>query len=451
MEKVKFIHASDLHLGAPLKVDAGDDRRLREFVDHGTYRACEQIVDRAIAEAVDFVLLSGDIYDRESRSVRANRFLIEQFERLRAEDIYAYLIYGNHDPMDRGHEFFEFPSNVVRFSAAEVEELVVKKEGEEVARILGQSYGSRHESQPLFENFTPSEPSLPCLALLHTSLERDSNRYVPCSPTDLREMKQIDYWALGHRHFLEVFDGEPLIAYPGVSQGLTPLETGVAGCLLVEVEGNKSPRLTFLPTGRVIWLQKTINLGETEEPLQNIGDLQDLLAGETEKIIAQEFEELLHERAVSEGISYKNGDFEPAGYAVRWQLRGRCELHQQLQEQKAELREEIGAYLQREYAGGSPFVLPESIEINTARHLPEIDELIEEDEVYAELEEIVSQLLENEEAHCELADVCGSRWKYTKEAEDLSADQFQLSSELLQQFILRARDRVVDELYGEST
>jgi 3',5'-cyclic AMP phosphodiesterase CpdA len=61
---MRFIHASDLHIDSPLRgldrYDGAPVERLRS----ATRSACERLVDRALAERVDFLLLAGDIYDR---------------------------------------------------------------------------------------------------------------------------------------------------------------------------------------------------------------------------------------------------------------------------------------------------------------------------------------------------------------------------------------------------
>ncbi len=62
---MRFIHASDLHIDSPLRgldrYDGAPVERLRT----ATRSALERLVDKAVAERVDFVLLAGDIYDRD--------------------------------------------------------------------------------------------------------------------------------------------------------------------------------------------------------------------------------------------------------------------------------------------------------------------------------------------------------------------------------------------------
>ena len=59
----KFIHAADIHLDSPLK---GLERYEGAPVDEirgATRQALLKLVDLAIEQDVDFVLIAGDIYD----------------------------------------------------------------------------------------------------------------------------------------------------------------------------------------------------------------------------------------------------------------------------------------------------------------------------------------------------------------------------------------------------
>ena len=44
-----------------------------------------------------FYYYSSDLFDSENRTLRAEVFLNEQFERLRKEQIFVYICHGNHD------------------------------------------------------------------------------------------------------------------------------------------------------------------------------------------------------------------------------------------------------------------------------------------------------------------------------------------------------------------
>ncbi len=96
---MKFIHTADLHLDSPflgLKNNGLPDE-LWEKVHQSTFDSFKRIIDGAIEQQVDFVLLVGDLFDREERSVAADAFLINQLNRLKDHEIEAFVSFGNHD------------------------------------------------------------------------------------------------------------------------------------------------------------------------------------------------------------------------------------------------------------------------------------------------------------------------------------------------------------------
>ena len=87
MKQVKFIHAADLHLDSPFKgMEMNVPQSVWERMKQSTFESFERIVDKAIQERVDFVLLA-DLYDAETRSLRAQVFVREQMKRLSQYDI----------------------------------------------------------------------------------------------------------------------------------------------------------------------------------------------------------------------------------------------------------------------------------------------------------------------------------------------------------------------------
>ena len=71
---IKFIHSSDFHLDQSIKGLTELSPHLVETLANAPYIAAQKVFDLAIAERVDFLLLSGDLYDSESGSARASAF-----------------------------------------------------------------------------------------------------------------------------------------------------------------------------------------------------------------------------------------------------------------------------------------------------------------------------------------------------------------------------------------
>jgi DNA repair protein SbcD/Mre11 len=78
---LKFIHAADLHLDSPLK---GLERYEGAPVDEirgATRRACENLVELAVEQEVDFVLIAGDVYDGDWKDHNTGLFFVAQMTR----------------------------------------------------------------------------------------------------------------------------------------------------------------------------------------------------------------------------------------------------------------------------------------------------------------------------------------------------------------------------------
>ncbi len=84
---VRFLHTADLHLGSQLKTQHREAPGSITTLDSAIYTAVERLFDTAIDEDIVFVVIAGDLYDEDSRNVKANTFLKEQFDRLADRNI----------------------------------------------------------------------------------------------------------------------------------------------------------------------------------------------------------------------------------------------------------------------------------------------------------------------------------------------------------------------------
>ena len=71
----RFIHTADLHLDSPLTSLALRNADLGGLVRGATRKALERLVDLAITEEVDAVIIAGDLYDGSQTSMATALFL----------------------------------------------------------------------------------------------------------------------------------------------------------------------------------------------------------------------------------------------------------------------------------------------------------------------------------------------------------------------------------------
>jgi len=86
---IKILHTADVHLDSPLTSLALRDESLRQNIQSATRSAFVQIIDTALSENVDALLIAGDLYDGAQRSAKTAAFLTGQLERLRTTGISA--------------------------------------------------------------------------------------------------------------------------------------------------------------------------------------------------------------------------------------------------------------------------------------------------------------------------------------------------------------------------
>lgn len=264
MKKLTFLHTADLHLDSPFiglkNLPNSIFTRLRE----STFTSFQRIIDIAIEKNVDFIIIAGDLYDQEDRSIKAQTRLRSEMERLHAHRIQVYIIHGNHDHEGGNWIKLEWPENVHVFSNNEVERKTFMKDGHKLASLYGFSYGQKAVTDNMIHQFQKNSESVFHIGIHHGSVEGnvEHNHYAPFKLSELIE-KGFDYWALGHIHKQQILSEHPLIMYPGNIQGRNKKETGQKGCYAIELTEAGSS-YTFFPTAEIVWETMNITIDELE-------------------------------------------------------------------------------------------------------------------------------------------------------------------------------------------
>ncbi len=236
----RFVHTADIHLDSPLKSLALRDPALADLVGDATRRAVQRIVDLCLSEAVDALLVAGDMYDRDQTSMKTARFLAEQFRRLTEAGVRVFVIRGNHDHGARITSGLTLPDGVHLFGKQPGCEVVERKGGMPIA-IHGLSFPSEKAPESLLPKFGKPRPDSVNIGMLHTSLGGSPGHsvYAPCTAAELRDVG-FRYWALGHIHKRSVIEGATTIVMPGMPQGRDINEDGPKSVTLVTVADDGS-------------------------------------------------------------------------------------------------------------------------------------------------------------------------------------------------------------------
>ncbi|WP_256358405.1 DNA repair exonuclease [Bacillus sp. sid0103] len=258
MKKISFIHAADLHLDSPMVGLKNLPPNIFSRLKESTFTALKKITEAAIDHQVDFIILAGDLFDGEDRSLRAQSRFRTEMLKLAQEDIPVYVVHGNHDHLNGSWVNLDMPSNVHVFTS-KVETKVLHTKSGEVIHLYGFSYPTRHVFDRKIDEYKKKDGADFHIGILHgnESAGVDHDNYAPFSVSELHQ-KDFDYWALGHIHKRAVLSETPPIIYPGNIQGRNKKETGVKGIYHVTLT-ELDKKMIFLETADIIWEETIVD------------------------------------------------------------------------------------------------------------------------------------------------------------------------------------------------
>jgi DNA repair exonuclease SbcCD nuclease subunit len=336
----RFIHAADVHLDSPLTGLSAYEGAPVELLRTASRGALTQLVDRAIEEQVDFLVIAGDLYDGDWKDYNTGLFLSREMGRLERENIPVFILHGNHDADSEITRQLTLPGNVTTFGSRAPE--THRIDGLKVA-LHGQSFKEAATTENLAAGYPDPVGGFFNIGVLHTALEGHAAHanYAPCSVAEL-QAKGYGYWALGHVHEHRVVSREPAIVFPGNLQGRHAREPGPRGAVLVDVHG-QDVSLERLIVDVVRWHHLQVDVSEATSLL------------DAARQVGEALEEAVEEHADGRPMS------------VRVTLHGRSAAHGELFGLEGQLRAEI---LSLANALGEDAVWIEKVRVRTE---PELD------------------------------------------------------------------------------
>lgn len=378
MKPFSFVHAADLHLDSPFKGISEVNEEIGSELAEATFRAFNRLIDLCIEKRVDFLLIAGDVYDGADRSLRAQLRFLDDLERLSKAGIGAYIVHGNHDPLDGWSANLNWPPKVHIFHGKSVQEVLVERDGEAIARICGISFHTRKITTNLARKFSkvPTSKEDPfTIGLLHCNVGTETGHepYAPCTLKDLTNL-DFDYWALGHIHKRSVLNDSPPVIYPGSPQGLNPKEDGERGCYFVEVDGKGRPTPQFIEVDSMRWFVEELPIDAMDTEQDLVSKISDLL-------------EDIRQRA--------NG--RPSIF--RLILTGRSAIHASIS--RKGFTEDLLANMRENEEGEERIVWVESIEDNTHSEI-DTDSLLEREDFVGDLVRLFDEMLKSKKKSAEI-------------------------------------------------
>jgi DNA repair protein SbcD/Mre11 len=223
----RFAHMSDVHLGAH-----------REPALRDLERKCfAEAVDLCMSEAVDFLLISGDLFDTGVPDLGIVNDAVRKMRDLREARIPVYAIYGSHDYTPTGTSVIDvlhtagLLTNVMRASMEDgrlrLKMVVDPETGAKLTGISARKVGLESKQYDVLDRESlEKEPGFKVFAF-HSGITQFKPDYLSEMETlDIGSLpKGFDYYAGGHIHQRGEYHlpGYQRVVFPG------PLFTGYGG------------------------------------------------------------------------------------------------------------------------------------------------------------------------------------------------------------------------------
>lgn len=269
MASFRFLHAADIHLDSPLHGLSRYDGLPIEEIRSATRSAFDNLVQRAIDEGVDFIVIAGDLFDGDWRDMGTGLYFARAMGRLDQARIPAFVLAGNHDAASVISRTVPWPPNVRLFGSRRPE---THRLPDLQVAVHGQSFSTPAVTDNLVLAYPAADDHAFNIGMLHTALAGRPGHaaYAPCGVDDLRS-KGYDYWALGHVHEFEIVSRDPYAVFPGNVQGRTIRETGAKGAVIVTVVDHEVNALERVDLDVIRWIRLDVDCASALE--DEIGDL----------------------------------------------------------------------------------------------------------------------------------------------------------------------------------
>jgi len=260
---VKFAHLADCHLGG----------WRQEELQRLNFQSFQMVCRRCIEEKVDFILISGDLFDSAYPPIEILKDSFAEFKKIHDAGIPVYLIAGSHDFSASGKTFLDvlekagFCKNVENWTIDENGKIKLKPYMHKDVAIYG--YPGRKsgmEIEDLGKVYFESMHQF-SIFMIHTTI-KDVVGTIPMDSLEKEKLPLANYYAMGHIHqIFETDEANSRFVYPGPTfpnnfQELSDLKYG--SFQLVEIDGvNVKTQSVKIPLKDVVLVEIEIDNGLT--------------------------------------------------------------------------------------------------------------------------------------------------------------------------------------------
>jgi DNA repair exonuclease SbcCD nuclease subunit len=245
---LRVLHTADVHLEGDGYGSAAEQAAQRA---RGR-RAFRQVIDRALADAVDLVLIAGDLFDHNRVADETVAFARAELDRLRQPVV---VLPGNHDSLC-ANSVYDRPAFTAGASHVQV---IRRLDGEviEFPQLDAVVWGrAMEEHEPRFHplaHIPARRAGRWCLALGHGFFYGERQRPERSSPIFGDEIRDTgwDYVALGHHHVrTDVSQGGVAAWYAGAPAPDGGEDGALGSALRIDFSAEAGIRVHGRPPGR---------------------------------------------------------------------------------------------------------------------------------------------------------------------------------------------------------
>jgi DNA repair exonuclease SbcCD nuclease subunit len=200
----KFAHLADIHLGA----------YRDNFLKEANLNAFLKAMDICIQENVDFIIISGDLFDSNLPDIKILNSAVKKMKEVKNNGIEIYVIYGSHDYSPVSASMIDILHSAGLFVKLEPNFIKDKKTKANIAgisarkAIVDKQIMQEIKLQRIDENIH--------IFVFHAAIDIfTTEKFLEPLPFDIFP-KGMDYYAGGHLHKRDIKKiNNSLIAYPG--------------------------------------------------------------------------------------------------------------------------------------------------------------------------------------------------------------------------------------------
>lgn len=260
---MRLLCAADLHLGRqPSRLPDDLASNASRLSPSATWH---RLVELAIEQRVDAVLLAGDVVEHEDDFYEAFPDLLSGAKRLEAQHIRVLAVSGNHDTLVLPRLTRSVPGVHLLGANGEWERETLAGTDGTTVEVVGRSFPTgRAPGNPLDDDL-PARGTSRRIGLLHCDRDNASSPYAPVRSSQL-ERADVDVWLLGHVHKPDITNGPRPSGYLGSLVGTDPGEPGAHGVWMLDVASDGRLSLTQLPIAPLRWEELTIDVTALRHP-----------------------------------------------------------------------------------------------------------------------------------------------------------------------------------------